>query len=166
MMHNVQANVSGKESMSINMLHFPSTSPPTTTWRLRYNYKHISHHVNSSVEEMDDVEAAKLRSHFIQVLSSCRSAQGNSEMELGDVNVEISRKQSTVWELFGNYTKFQPKMYIVHHEHKHVALPIHITSNYHVQRVRYNYKHRSHHVNGSVEEMDDVEAAKLRSKFF
>ncbi|KAI3676226.1 hypothetical protein L1987_85827 [Smallanthus sonchifolius] len=103
MMHNVQANVSGKESMSINMLHFPSTSPPTTTCqRLRYNFKHRSHHVNDNVEEMDDVEAAKLRSKFIQVLSSRRSAQGNYEMELGDVNVEIIRKQSIVWELFGN----------------------------------------------------------------
>ncbi|KAI3676225.1 hypothetical protein L1987_85826 [Smallanthus sonchifolius] len=71
MMHNLQANVSGKESMSINMLHFPSTSPPTTTCqRPHYNYKHRSHHVNGSVEEMDGVEAAKLRSQFIQVLCS------------------------------------------------------------------------------------------------
>ncbi|KAI3676230.1 hypothetical protein L1987_85831 [Smallanthus sonchifolius] len=78
MMHNVQANVSGKESMSINILHFPSTS--TTCQRLHYNYKHRSHHVNGSVEDMDDVEAAKLHSKFIQVLSSLRSTQGNSEM--------------------------------------------------------------------------------------
>ncbi|KAI3676229.1 hypothetical protein L1987_85830 [Smallanthus sonchifolius] len=45
------------------------------------------HHVNGNVEEMDDVEAAELRSQSIHVLPSRR----NFEMELGNVNVEISQ---------------------------------------------------------------------------
>ncbi|KAI3676227.1 hypothetical protein L1987_85828 [Smallanthus sonchifolius] len=102
---------------------------------------------------MDDVEAAKLHSKFIQVLSNRRSTQG----EQGDLPVLIlSMKESRMSK--------RPAIMFLHRTNKckewvRSLLEVYASHGYIAVAID-----SSHHVNGSVEEMDDVKAAKLHSK--